>query len=109
LVTGGLGFIGSHTTVLLIEQGYRVVIVDNLLNSSMICLERIKQILGSKHEGNLVFENEDFTIKERMEVIFDRHKPYGVIHFAAFKAVGESVAKPLYYYQNNVAGTVNLL
>lgn len=108
-MTGGAGFIGSHTVVCLLEQDFRVVIVDNLCNSNVICIERIKQIVGSKAEGNLTFENADYTNFAAMDSILGRHKPSVVFHFAAYKAVAESMAKPLMYYQNNLAGTVTML
>ena len=107
LVTGGNGYIGSHTVVELIEKGFKVIIVDNLSNSSPKCLERVKEITMQQE---LVWENIDICKEEQLRGVFTKHGPfYGVIHFAAFKAVGESVQKPLQYYENNVGGSVTLL
>ena len=106
LVTGGLGYIGSHTVVELIAEGYDVVIVDNLYNSNMKCLDRIKQITK---KDDIPFENVDIKNYEAMDKLFQQYKPTSVIHFAAYKAVGESVSKPLEYYDNNVSGTISLL
>ncbi|MCQ2505572.1 MAG: UDP-glucose 4-epimerase GalE [Lachnospiraceae bacterium] len=105
LVTGGAGFIGSHTCVELLESGYEVVVLDNLYNSSVKALERVEQITGKK----VTFYEEDILNKEGMNAIFDKEKIDAVIHFAGLKAVGESCAKPLLYYHNNITGTVNLL
>lgn len=104
LVTGGLGYIGSHTTVELINNQYNVVIVDNLSNSSLEVLNRIEKITGIKPQ----FYNMDINDK-KLDEIFKTHKIDAVIHFAAYKAVGESVAEPLKYYDNNITGTINLL
>jgi UDP-glucose 4-epimerase len=105
-VTGGLGYIGSHTVVELIQEGYDVVIIDNLYNSKMKCLDRIKQITN---KDEIAFENIDLTSEADLDKVFDKYKPQAVIHFAAYKAVGESVSKPLEYYYNNLCGTINLL
>ncbi|MDR2047143.1 MAG: UDP-glucose 4-epimerase GalE [Clostridiales bacterium] len=105
LVTGGTGYIGSHTAVSLIENGYGVVIVDNLSNSKESVVDKIREITGVKP----VFYNADLLDKETLGAIVKREKPQSVIHFAGLKAVGESVAVPLKYYGNNVVGTINLL
>ena len=90
LVTGGLGYIGSHTVVELVNAGYSVVIVDNLANSNLKCLDRIYQITG-KGEETIKFEQEDLKNLNELDQIFKKHNPSAVIHFAALKAVGESV------------------
>lgn len=106
LVTGGLGFIGSHTVVALQEDGYEVVIIDNLSNSSLDVLGGITQITGKTPE----FENIDLREKSAVKNFFEKHPDIdGVIHFAASKAVGESVNKPLLYYENNISSLVYLL
>ncbi|MCR5356851.1 MAG: UDP-glucose 4-epimerase GalE [Lachnospiraceae bacterium] len=105
LVTGGAGYIGSHTCVELLENGYDVVIVDNLDNSSAKAVERIETITGKKP----VFYNEDIRNEKAMNDIFSKEKPGCVIHFAGLKAVGESVQKPLEYYENNIGGTMVML
>ena len=104
LVTGGTGYIGSHTCVELIRQGMEVVIFDNLSNSSEDVVDRIEQIAGVRP----VFYKADMLDKEQLRPIFEEHSFDAVIHFAGLKAVGESVAKPLLYYKNNIGGTVNL-
>jgi len=105
LVTGGLGYIGSHTVVQLITAGYTPIIVDNLSNSSIKVLDRIEQITQVKP----VFYKHDIQDTSAIEEVLKRHKIDGVIHFAASKAVGESVQMPLDYYQNNVSGSIGLL
>ena len=106
LVTGGTGFIGSHTTVELQEAGYDVVIVDNLSNSQENVIDGIEQITGIRP----AFENVDLCDYEATEAVFKKYpKIAGIIHFAASKAVGESVQKPLLYYRNNIVSLVNLL
>lgn len=106
LVTGGLGYIGSHTVVALLEKGHEVVIIDNLINTTIEVLEGITKISGKTPE----FQNVDIRDKSELGNFFDKHLDIaGVIHFAAFKAVGESVEKPLDYYENNVAALVYLL
>lgn len=105
LVTGGAGYIGSHTSVVLLEQGHEVVIADNLSNSKRAAVSRIEQISGKK----VTFYQEDVTQKDALVKIFSSEKIDAVIHFAALKAVGESVAKPLEYYQNNLVSTLVLL
>lgn len=104
LVTGGAGYIGSHTCIELLNAGYDVVVLDNLYNSSEKALERVEQITGKK----VTFYKADILDKEAMNAIFDKEDIDSVIHFAGLKAVGESVAKPLEYYHNNMTGTFNL-
>lgn len=106
LVTGGTGFIGSHTTVELQEAGYKVVIVDNLSNSKIEVLDGIEKITGTRPD----FEKVDCCNKEAMKAVFEKYPDIkGIIHFAASKAVGESVEKPLMYYRNNIVSLLNLL
>ena len=106
LVTGGTGFIGSHTTVELQQAGYNVVIVDNLSNSKVEVLDGIEKITGVRP----AFEQVDLRDKEATEGVFRKYPDIeGIIHFAASKAVGESVQKPLLYYRNNIVSLVNLL
>lgn len=105
LVTGGMGFIGSHTVIELINKGYQPIIVDNLVNSKADVLQRIKQITSQ----DVPFYAIDVCHFEALENIFTSHSIDAVIHFAALKAVGESVNYPLNYYQNNVNGLLNLL
>lgn len=104
LVTGGAGYIGSHTTVELLNAGYEVVIVDNFANSKPASLKRIKEITGKAFS----FYNSDLLDKEGLAKIFADHQIDAVIHFAGLKAVGESVSKPLQYYHNNITGTLIL-
>lgn len=105
LVTGGAGYIGSHTVIELIENGYDVVVLDNLSNSSKKCLDRVEQITGKK----VKFYEADIRDKESINAVFDNEKLDCVIHFAGLKAVGESVSKPWEYYDNNITGTLNLV
>ncbi len=106
LVTGGTGFIGSHTTVELQQAGYNVVIVDNLSNSKIEVLDGIEKITGVRP----AFENVDLREKNAVEAVFEKYPQIeGIIHFAASKAVGESVEKPLQYYRNNIVSLINLL
>ena len=109
LVTGGAGFIGSHTVVELLQGGYRVVVVDDLSNSSEVALERVKQIVGEEAAENLTFYQANVLDREAMERIFTEHRIDRVIHFAGFKAVGESVKKPIEYYHNNIENTLVLV
>ncbi len=104
LVTGGAGYIGSHTCVELLNEGYDVVVVDNLSNSSRKALERVEQITGKK----LAFYQVDLLDQEALREVFDKEAVDAVIHFAGLKAVGESVEKPLEYYHNNMTGTFHL-
>ena len=105
LVTGGAGYIGSHTLIELIAAGFTPVVYDNLSNSSPASLARVQQIVGQSIE----FIEGDILDTPLLAKTFAAHDFTAVIHFAGLKAVGESVAKPLWYYQNNVAGTLNLL
>lgn len=105
LVTGGLGFIGSHTVVELANSNFEVVIADNLYNSKEEVLEKLEKITGKKFE----LYKYDLTDKSKVEEIFQKENIDGVIHFAGYKAVGESVREPLMYYQNNLISTINLL
>ena len=105
LVCGGAGYIGSHTTVALIEAGYDVVIIDNLSNSDMGAVEGVRKITGVE----VPFEKVDCCDKEALRAIFKKYPFRSAIHFAAFKAVGESVAEPLKYYSNNLTSFLNLL
>ena len=104
LVTGGAGYIGSHTCVELLNEGYEVVIVDNLYNANKKAVDRVEEITGKK----VTFYEVDICDKEAMDAIFDKEDVQAVIHFAGLKAVGESTVKPLEYYQNNIAGTLTL-
>ena len=105
LVTGGTGFIGSHTCVELLDNGYEVVIIDDLSNSKREVVDYIEKITNKK----VVFYEGDVCDKVLLEKIFTENKIDAVIHFAGYKAVGESVAKPLMYYKNNILSTINLL
>lgn len=105
LVAGGLGYIGSHTSVELINKGFNVIIADNLSNSELFVLERIEQITGVKP----LFYHVDLTNKVSTSQIFEQHSIDVVIHFAAYKSVFESVKEPLKYYQNNLFSLVNVL
>ena len=107
LVTGGAGFIGSHTCVELLNAGYHVVIVDDLSNSNAKAVDRIRQITGAD-ETSCAFVQASILDRDAMEQVFSSYEIDAIIHFAGFKAVGESVAKPLEYYWNNVAGTLVL-
>lgn len=104
LVTGGAGYIGSHTCIELLHAGYEVVVVDNLCNSSKESVERVMEITGKK----LAFYEADLLNREALDHIFEKENIDGVIHFAGLKAVGESVGKPLEYYHNNITGTLIL-
>ena len=104
LVSGGTGFIGSHTCVELLNKGHEVVIFDNLYNSQIEVVDKIKTITGK----DVTFYKADMLKPEELRPIFEAHKFDAVIHFAGLKAVGESVQKPLSYYQNNLTGTINL-
>ncbi len=105
LVTGGSGYIGSHTVLELLQAGHDVTVIDNLSNSCTESLHRVKNITG---KNNLAFHEMDILDRGGLENIFSAEKFNAVIHFAGLKAVGESVAQPLTYYQNNVVGSVTL-
>lgn len=105
LVTGGAGYIGSHTTLSLLEKGFHVVVVDNLCNSSYEAIYRVQKLTGKSVD----FYEVDLRDSEKLQEIFKQHVISGVIHFAALKAVGESMELPFAYYQNNLTSTLNLL
>ena len=104
LITGGAGYIGSHTCVQLLAAGVEIVVVDNLSNSSLESLNRVKQISGK----NFAFVEADIRDASAMRTLFKTHTITGVIHFAGLKAVGESAEKPQLYYDNNVVGSLSL-
>ena len=104
LVTGGAGYIGSHTCIELIRAGYDVVVVDNLCNASEVSLKRVEKIVGKE----IPFYKADIRDADALDKVFKAHKIDAVIHFAGLKAVGESVAKPMEYYDNNINGTLVL-
>jgi UDP-glucose 4-epimerase len=105
LVTGGAGYIGSHTVLELSQQGYSPVVVDDLSNSSYESIRRVEELTGT----SIPFHKLDVADSESLSSLFEEHTIEGVIHFAAYKAVGESVEKPLAYYQNNLGGLFSLL
>lgn len=105
LVSGGAGYIGTHTTVALVEAGYDVVVIDNFSNSEASAIEGVEKILGRK----ITFEQVDTCDLKVLRGVFERHEFDSVIHFAAFKAVGESVSEPLKYYGNNLESYMNIL
>lgn len=105
LITGGAGYIGSHAAVTLMEAGYRVIIIDNLCNSSLRVLDRLQQLCGDSFE----FVQADLRDRIALDKVFAQHSVNSVIHFAGLKAVGESVTQPLQYFDNNVGSTVSLL
>ncbi|MGP5657845.1 UDP-glucose 4-epimerase GalE [Psychrobacter celer] len=105
LVTGGAGYIGSHTCIALHQAGYEIVVYDNLSNSSREAINRVSHLIDQP----LTFIEGDIRDAKALRQVFDAHQFFGVIHFAGLKAVGESVAKPLLYYNNNVSGTITLL
>ena len=105
LVTGGLGFIGSHTVVELQNEGFDVIIIDDLSNTTLKVLDSITEITGIRP----TFHNIDLRIKNDVKAFFEMHKMDGIIHFAAFKAVGDSVQNPLDYYENNIGSLVYIL
>ena len=105
LVTGGAGYIGSHTCIALHEAGYDIVVYDNLSNSSREAIERVSKLIDQPID----FVKGDIRDTDLLKQVFAEHQFFGVIHFAGLKAVGESVAKPLLYYNNNVSGTIALL
>ena len=105
LVTGGAGYIGSHTCIELLQGGYEVIVVDNLCNSKEESLRRVQEITGK----SLIFHKVDLLDRKRLDEIFDKYSIYAVIHFAGLKSMGESVNIPLQYFHNNVTGTLILL
>ncbi|ART78138.1 UDP-glucose 4-epimerase GalE [Sutcliffiella horikoshii] len=105
LVTGGAGYIGSHTCVELLDAGHEIVVIDNFMNSNMESLRRVKEITGK----DFPFYEINLLDKDRVARVFQEHNIEAVIHFAGLKAVGESVEKPLFYYHNNISGTLLLL
>lgn len=105
LVTGGAGYIGSHTCITLLEQGHEVIIVDNLCNSKKIAVERVEELSGA----HVTFYQVDVCDRAALRDVFWHHEVDAVIHFAGLKAVGESVAQPLRYYENNLTSTLSLL
>lgn len=105
LISGGAGYIGSHTAVELINAGYDVVIIDNLSNSEKDAVEGVKKITGK----DVAFEIVDTCDKEALRKVFEKYPFDTVIHFAAYKAVGESMAQPLMYYQNNLVSFMNIV
>ena len=104
LVTGGAGYIGSHTCVELLNRGYGVVVIDNLVNSNPKAIERVEEITGKK----VAFYENDVRDRAALDRIFEKHDIGCAIHFAGLKAVGESVAMPLEYYDNNLNSTIQL-
>lgn len=105
LVTGGAGYIGSHTAVELLNSGKEIIIIDNFSNSKREVLDKIKEITGK----NFKFYEMDYKNIEKLERVFEENKIDAVMNFAGYKAVGESVAKPLDYYENNISGAIGLL
>ena len=108
LVTGGAGFIGSHTVLQLLLGGYNAVVVDNLNNSSDITIRRVKELAG-EYGNNLYFHKLDLRDKPALQKLFAERKIDAVLHVAGLKAVGESMKKPLLYYNNNLIGAITLL
>jgi UDP-glucose 4-epimerase len=106
LVTGGLGYIGSHTCIALAQAGYRLVIVDNLSNSKVSVLDRIREVVG---RAQIEFHRADLRDRSKLDSVFAARRPDAVVHFAGLKAVGESFERPVAYYDNNVGGTISLL
>ena len=105
LVTGGLGYIGSHTCIALLENNYDLVIIDNLINSNISVLSAIEELTGK----NPKFYNFDIRNKDKIKDVLDNNNIDAVIHFAAFKSINESIEEPLLYYDNNVVGVLKLL
>ena len=110
LVSGGFGFIGSHTVLSLLEKGYNVLIIDNFSNTSDLNVQGLSSLHSKLGNGTILKNiNIDIRDKEELKTIFETHTIHSVIHFAALKSVGESISNPLEYYENNVSGTINLL
>jgi UDP-glucose 4-epimerase len=110
LLTGGLGFIGSHIVIDLLSKQYRPIIIDNLSNSSTACLDKIKSIVGEELYKLIIFYNIDISQNiEGLEEVFIKHKINAVIHLAGFKSVSESIKEPIKYYDNNLVSTLNLV
>jgi UDP-glucose 4-epimerase len=105
LITGGAGYIGSHTCLELLQAGYEIIVVDNLINSKVESLRRVQELAGKK----LTFYKVDLLDRDNLEKVFENHSIHAVIHFAGLKAMGESVNIPLEYFHNNVSGTLILL
>ena len=105
LVTGGAGFIGSHTLIELTNAGHEIVVVDNFINSNKKSIKEVEKIIGK----SITLYDIDIRDKDKLLEVFIKEQPTGVIHFAALKAVGESVQIPLTYYENNITGTLILL
>lgn len=105
IITGGTGFIGSHTCIELIND-YNLIVIDNLNNSKINVINKIKLI---SNKNNIFFYKIDLCNKNHLDLVFKKYNPYAVIHFAGLKAVGDSINKPIYYYQNNLISTLNLL
>nr|ACJ85248.1 unknown [Medicago truncatula] len=108
LVTGGSGFIGTHTVLQLLQGGFAVSIIDNFDNSVIAAVDRVRELVGPQLSQNLDFTLGDLRIKDDLEKLFSKTKFDAVIHFAGLKAVGESVANPRRYFDNNLVGTINL-
>lgn len=104
IITGGAGFIGSHTCVELAND-FELIVIDNLYNSSQQSIDKVQKLINQK----IIFYQEDLLNLDKIDSIFEKHQPEAVIHFAGLKAVGESIQKPLFYYQNNLNSTLNLL
>jgi UDP-glucose 4-epimerase len=109
LVSGGLGFIGSHTVIELLNSGFNIIIIDNLVNSSIHVFTKIIKITKITDKSRLKYSNIDIRNRIQLDNLFTSNSIYAVIHFASLKAVGHSIKAPLEYYDNNVAGTINLL
>lgn len=105
LITGGLGYIGSHTSIELIEAGFKIIIVDNLCNSSIESLNRLNKLVTS----DIPFYNIDIRDKDKLHKVFKENHIYGVIHFAGLKSVNESIENPIEYYDNNINGAISLI
>src|SRR5512136_1583987 len=105
LVTGGAGYIGSHTCVELLQAGYEIVVVDNLVNSKEESLRRVQELAGKR----LTFHKVDLLDRDSLENVFENNSIHAVVHFAGLKSMGESVTIPLDYFHNNVTGTLILL